>query len=110
MPIYVDPADGATLEFRRDGFSPAIIPHNWEPGLAQSSVTQTLLPLNRAAAAPVAGETDKAKKPAEDGEATKPATKKKDKATKAKSEQTRRPSEPSKADAANPPAAAEKPN
>jgi hypothetical protein len=110
MPIYVDPADGATLEFRRDGFSPAIIPHNWEPGLAQSSVTQTLLPLNRAAAAPVAGETDKAKKPAEDGEATKPATKKKDKATKAKSEQTRRPSKPSKADAANPPAAAEKPN
>jgi hypothetical protein len=110
MPVYVDPSDGATLEFRRDGFGAAIIPHTWDPGLSQSTVVQTLLPLNRDAAAPVARETDKAKKPAEGGDATKPASKKKDKATKAKSEQTRRPSKPSKADATAPPAATEKPN
>lgn len=48
MPIYVDPADGATVEFRRDGFGPAIVPHSWEPGLPQSAVSQTLLPLSKA--------------------------------------------------------------
>lgn len=47
MPVYVDPADGATIEFRRDGFSPAIVPHTWEPSLPQSSVNQTLVPAIR---------------------------------------------------------------
>lgn len=47
MPIYVDPADGATLEFRRDGFGVVIVPHSWEPGLAQSTVVQTLQPLSK---------------------------------------------------------------
>ena len=63
MPIYVDPADGATLEFRRDGFAAAIIPHSWEPGLSQSTVTQTLLPLKAEAAVTAAPEkaNDKAK-------------------------------------------------
>ena len=56
MPIYVDPADGATLEFRRDGFAAAIIPHSWEPGLSQSTVTQTLLPLKAEAAVTAAPE------------------------------------------------------
>lgn len=47
MPIYVDPADGATVEFRRDGFHPAIVPHTWEPSLSQSAITQTLVPATR---------------------------------------------------------------
>jgi hypothetical protein len=54
MPIYVDPADGATLEFRRDGFAAAIIPHSWEPGLSQSTVVETLLPLKGQTAVPAA--------------------------------------------------------
>lgn len=61
MPIYVNPADGATLEFRRDGFSAAFIPHSWEPGLSQSTVTQTLVPLRPAVIAAPEEANDQAK-------------------------------------------------
>lgn len=63
MPIYVDPADGAILEFRRDGFAAAIVPHSWEPGLSQSTAIQTLLPLKGQRAVPAAPKeaTDRAK-------------------------------------------------
>lgn len=61
MPIYVDPSDGATLEFRRDGFGAAIIPHSWEPGLSQSTVSQTLLPLKGQTTVPKAADKGKSK-------------------------------------------------
>lgn len=117
MPVYVDPADGATLEFRRDGFSPAIVPHSWEAGLSQSAVVQTLLPLNSPAATPGAAATDKAAKPAGDDKAAKPASKGKAKADKtsdrAKKTKAARKSRTAKTPAtgtATPPAATEKPN
>jgi len=94
MPVYVDPSDGATLEFRRDGFSPAIIPHNWDPGLAQSTVTQTLLPLKAQTAVPKAADKGKSK--------DKPKAGKKAGNSKGR--------EPADTGTATPPAATDKPN
>ena len=96
MPIYVDPADGATLELRRDGFGAAIIPHTWEPGLSQSTVSQTLLPLNSQTAVPKAAEKGKSK-----GKSKDRARKKADNSKRAK---------PADTGTATPPAATDKPN
>jgi PEGA domain len=94
MPIYVDPSDGATLEFRRDGFGAAIIPHSWEPGLSQSTVTQTLLPLKGQSTVPKAADKGKAK----------------DKPKAAKKVGNSKEPKPADTGTATPPAATEKPN
>jgi hypothetical protein len=94
MPIYVDPVDGATLEFRREGFSAAIIPHSWEPGLSQSTVTHTLLPLKGQSTVPKAADKGKAK----------------DKPKAAKKEGNSNEPKPAGTGTATPPAATEKPN
>lgn len=100
MPIYVDPADGATLEFRRDGFGAAIVPHNWEAGLSQSTVSQTLLPLKSQTAVPKAADKGTSKGTSKD--------KPKDRAGK-KVGNAKGP-KPADTGTATPPAATDKPN
>ena len=115
MPIYVDPVDGATLEFRREGFSAAIIPHSWEPGLAQSTVVQTLQPLTKPPTVPGSAEPANADGTATDGAATKASNKSKAalrdrRAKAAKATRKSRTAKTPAAGTATPPAATEKPN